>query len=616
MSRERRAPRQEIGLVIEEGSGATLQQQVRQRLLDAISRGILRPGRRLPSSRRLARQIGVSRNTVILAYDALLSAGHLVSRARSGVFVPPQSAAARVASVRHGRRPVTDARADSAEYLAGPFRAPPSWQRHPFAFLDGCFDSSIIPTEEWREALQLTHSKRELARWGCDSPELDDAVLSEELRSVVLPDWGLETAPRELLCMGSARQALNATIATLITRATTVAVDRGVDGETRQRIGQLAAQTIELESLEADEIAERLPRGSVVVLGARRVPGQSPPTRRAAERLLGAAARGDFQVIECQAPPDLPGSRQGFPSLRALDTDGRVVLIATPPAAICLGRPLGLVCARADLVDRLRVQRRLDASEVPQAQQRAWAYFVRLGHYAASSKRAASALLKRHTALRDALNHYLHKFVTIESPAGSSAYFVRINSGEDAALLSRAAADLGVLVEPFDGIGQPSTLLMGVTSLPAEKIRPGVERLAQLIRGRAPLSAPAPAGAATFLEGTQLTRAMAGKSLLYSTVYGEPCTIEVHADGRLVGRAGFSDEDRDTGRWWTDGKLWHRQWQSWAYGESASFYTAIEGDQVRWFNADRVLVDSALVVTSTSRPRAGLRRTPPGRRHE
>ena len=606
MRRERRAPRQEIGLVIDEESGATLQQQVRQRLLDAISRGILRPGRRLPSSRRLARQIGVSRNTVILAYDALISGGHLVTRARSGVFVPPRAPAARVATVRHGRRPVTDAETGSGESIGASFRAPPSWQRHPFAFLDGCFDSSILPSEEWREALRLTHSKRELVRWGCDSPELDDEALSEELRSVVLPDFGLEAAPREVLCMGSQRQALNAAIAALVTRATVVAVDRAVDRETRQRIAQIAAQTVELESLDADAVSERLPRGSVIVMGGRRVPGQAIPARRGAERLLEAAAAREFQIIECQAPPDLPGFRPPIPSLRALDGEGRVVLVAAPPAAISLGRPLGLLCAGADLIGHLRTQRRLDSSELSPAQQRAWAYFIRLGHYSASAKRAALTLQRRHTALRDALNHYLHKFVTIESPPGSSAYFVRINSGEDAALVSRAAADLGVLVEPFEGSREPSTLVMGVTSVPAERIRPGVERLAQLIRRRAPLSPAAPAGETRFLEGAQLTRAMAGKSLLYSTVYGEPCTIEVHADGRLVGRAGFSDEDRDTGRWWTEGNLWHRQWQSWAYGEIASFYTAVDGDQVRWFNAERVLVDTALVV-SAPRTKARLR---------
>jgi GntR family transcriptional regulator / MocR family aminotransferase len=69
------------------------------------------------------------------------------------------------------------------------------------------------------------------------------------------------------------------------------------------------------------------------------------------------------------------------------------------------------------------------------------------------------------------------------------------------------------------------------------------------------------------LRGQALRRAMAGRTLLYSTVYGEPCTIQARADGALVGRAGYANEDRDSGRWWIEGDRWFRQWHSWAYGE-------------------------------------------------
>src|SRR5690242_8883557 len=129
-----KGPRQELGIALDPGSSLSLQHQIRQKLIEAMSRGVLQPGRRIPSSRWLARELGVSRNTVTLAYDALLSAGHLVSRPRSGIFVPLEVQSERVTTGRRGL--ARSARTGPAAPLpaAGPtdFRRPPNWQQHPY----------------------------------------------------------------------------------------------------------------------------------------------------------------------------------------------------------------------------------------------------------------------------------------------------------------------------------------------------------------------------------------------------------------------------------------------------------------------------------------------------
>ncbi len=239
--------------------------------------------------------------------------------------------------------------------------------------------------------------------------------------------------------------------------------------------------------------------------------------------------------------------------------------------------------------------RRLSGSGLPLGMQRAWGYFISLGHYAAATARASRVLQERRTALRDALNHYLHKFVSIHTRTGASAYWVR--GGQlDAAELARTAATVGILIEPV-GSSAGQLLCMGVTGLPRARIREGVERLARLVR-RDPRAASGHLReeAAPALRGRQLQRAMAGTTLLYNTVYGEPCTIEVRADGALIGRAGYADEDRDSGRWWIEDDRWFRQWNSWAYAEVVGFHTVIDGDQMRWFNAEGQLADTAVIV--------------------
>jgi len=64
-----------------------LQAQVRRHLVDAILDGRLPQEQPLPSCRRLALALGVSRNTVVLAYQSLADEGFLVSRERVGYFV-------------------------------------------------------------------------------------------------------------------------------------------------------------------------------------------------------------------------------------------------------------------------------------------------------------------------------------------------------------------------------------------------------------------------------------------------------------------------------------------------------------------------------------------------
>jgi GntR family transcriptional regulator/MocR family aminotransferase len=254
------------------------------------------------------------------------------------------------------------------------------------------------------------------------------------------------------------------------------------------------------------------------------------------------------------------------------------------------------------VIERLRNLRRSSGSEFAAGMQRAWAHFLALGHYGTSVARAGAVLLERRTALRDALNHYLHKFVRIGPYLRSSAYWVRGPEGMNSDLLSRAAASLGVLIEA-GGDGEKRNLCtMGVTSLPRERIRAGVELLARLIRqdpalgSRRLLDEPL-----TPLVGRALHRALAGKTLLYNTVYGDPCTIEVRRDGTLSGTAGYAGEDCDSGRWWVEGDRWYRQWHSWAYGESLGLHTVIDGDQVRWYRTEGLLIDTAVIVRNDGR---------------
>ena len=77
-------------------SSISLQRQLRKALVDAIIGGRIPLDRPLPSSRELAKQLGIARNTVVLSYQHLVDNGYLHARARSGYFVNPEILQGRV----------------------------------------------------------------------------------------------------------------------------------------------------------------------------------------------------------------------------------------------------------------------------------------------------------------------------------------------------------------------------------------------------------------------------------------------------------------------------------------------------------------------------------------
>jgi GntR family transcriptional regulator/MocR family aminotransferase len=184
---------------------------------------------------------------------------------------------------------------------------------------------------------------------------------------------------------------------------------------------------------------------------------------------------------------------------------------------------------------------------------------------------------------------------------GGSVFWVRCPDDIDVENLVQEAAKRGILIEPdthyYAGSrSSRNCFRLGVTSIPADRIRDGVRQLRelmwQLASGAAEsLDADDPA----LLRAEALVRTMSGSTWSYKTVYGDPATFELHPDGRLSGLSGHANEESDEGRWWVEGDLWCRQWKQWAYGEPSRYYITLQGQQLRLWSLEGRLVDSAII---------------------
>lgn len=582
-------------LALDRTGPLTLQDQLRQRIVEAIYAGVLRPGRKMPSSRALAAGLGVSRNTVVLAYADLAAEGHLEARDRSGIFVSRKAMDGRVV----GRRFPETFESTVARRMANAVadrgaRCPERWRQYPYPFWDGRVDPTLAPLQEWRKAVRLASSPRDAAQWSDGNGELDDSMLIDELRTKVLPERGISALPEEVLVTCSMREATQFLLELLLEPGMPVWIEEPADPELLATLRQRGAR---VELFAADTTVASPPDGVVALTSAR---SGIASGKWIEPDFVEAITRTSGILIELVNPADTdePGAMR--PALYASAASGNVVYVGRlSPVAAC-GTPPAFIVADASAIARLRMLRRVRGALPNPLQQRAWAYFLALGHYAASTHRARRALARRKTALRDALNHYLHADVQIGSVPGASAYWVRCRDGRDAAALASQAATAGVLIQPARLGGARDAFTMGVTGIPEDRIREGVRTLARVFRASGAHSSDRMIVRRT-LSGGALRRALAGKTFLYATVYGEPCTIRICRSGELVGMAGYANDDPDRGRWWIEGDRWFRQWGHWAYGEAEGFKIAVEDDRLYWYDDSGTLVDQAMILAPRRR---------------
>jgi GntR family transcriptional regulator/MocR family aminotransferase len=194
--------------------------------------------------------------------------------------------------------------------------------------------------------------------------------------------------------------------------------------------------------------------------------------------------------------------------------------------------------------------------------------------------------------------------VDLHVTPGSISFFVRGPEDLNVHDVVAEAARRGVLIEPADtyfaGADAPRNVFrMGVTSLPLEKIRPGVSALATVIRDMTSREKERLEEATgRWLRGEDLRSAIENHTYLYQGVYGRPHRFQLSPDGTMSGHAGYANEDRDTGVWWVENDRWFRRWSRWAYGEVQGFYVVVDGDEIKWFNAKGKMVDRAVVAAA------------------
>ncbi len=591
-------------------SPLSLQNQIREKLVSLIASGVVPAGTRLPSTRGLAEQLQVSRNTVVLAYQQLLDEGFLITRERSGIYPNPAISLDRLTCAARRQNPNSAIDWHSRiESVGAGRRRPPLMEgqcRGGDSFLDGTVDPSLYPMTEWREVSRLALASREIREWSARSRDIDDPMLIEQIRTKILPRRGVHAAPEQILVTVGAQQALWLLVQLLVRRGVRVGVEDPGYADFRDLLALRGADVLHLPvDAEGVVVDAAMDNCEVVYLTpSHQMPTAVTMSNERRHQLLEKAARRGIVVIEDDADSERNYLGRPHPALRGTDRHDCVVYVSSLSKVLAPWLRLGFLVAAPELIAEARELRRLTVRHPPPHDQRAAALFMALGHYDAMLSQLGQVFKERWIALRDALNYHLQRSVVTAPATGGTSCWVQGPPGLDAAQLAAEAAKRGVYIECVDDYyaskAHPGNCFrMSVRGIQVSRIRSAVVKLAELVRDQdQALAERLDECVGEWLRSDELRSRLAGASIRLETVYGDPCTIDLLEDGTMVGRAGYADEDCDTGRWWVEGDRWFRQWKSWAYGDAVGYFTVLDGTTIKWFNADRRLANMA-----TLRPR-------------
>jgi GntR family transcriptional regulator / MocR family aminotransferase len=440
--------------------GETLRAAAERMLREAICSGALRPGVRLPSSRALAAQLGVSRGVTSEAYGQLAAQGFLDVPMKSAPVV------ARVA-----------APPPPASRPGEPARTPR------FDLSPTTPDVGLFPRRRWLSAFSEVMRTAPLGAFDYGEPR-GERVLREALADQLGRTRGVVAAPEQIVVVSGAAQGIDLLARLLALRgARRVAVeDPSLDSQPqRLRINGLepAPHPVDRDGL----LVEGLDSDAVIVTPAHQYPTGAVLSGERRRKLLDWSRLRDALVIEDDYDAEFRYDREPIRALQGLDRD-RVAYLGTTSKTLAPAVRLGWVVVPEHLADQAEeIKHLLDVCSAP-IEQLTLAQLIRSGEYDRHIRRVRTVYRRRRDALMEALRHRLPE-LPVEGVAAGLHVLVRLPPRRDDEAVAVDAERRGLRVVPLSRYSHSKRagagLVIGYGCIHEASIPPAIRVLAAAI---------------------------------------------------------------------------------------------------------------------------------------
>ena len=482
-----RKPVSQVLIALDSDSSLPLYRQLTKALVEAIESGRFDEEELLPSSRTLAIDLGLSRNTVNLALQQLLADGYITSVPRIGHIVNPDFQAHLDDSPRPVRESLGwDDRFTTPPSDVGHIWKPAEWSTYPYPFIAGQVETELFPTKSFSRAMRQALAPENAGASLHDLVDRDDPLLIEMLRRHVLRGRGITASPDEILVTLGSQHGLGLVSSALLGPDSTVAIEEPGYPDARHMFKSRGSH---IQALPVDDQGAEVPADLsnvdlVFVTPSHQYPTNTTLSIGRRQALLSQATRDDFMIVEDDYDSEFRYLGQSTPAMKSIANSERVIYLGSFSKFLAPGLRLGFVVAPPELIEHLRDLRRYQLRHPPGLLQRSLALFIQSGDYNRSVRRIRKIYKEKWLAISEAIEAHIPWPVPI--PTGGLSVWVSGPPDFDAATMAELAMDEGVVLED----GGPCFLTppiprnhfkLGYASTPLAAIEPGVAAIARVI---------------------------------------------------------------------------------------------------------------------------------------
>ena len=445
---------------LERRAGETLRAALERTLREAISSGALREGVRLPASRILAAELGVSRGVVSDAYGQLEAQGYLIARPRAAPVVAPVP------------------RPQVAPSTPEPKEEGPRYDLTPTTP-----DVTLFPLRRWLGAQQGLARAAATAVLDYRRPR-GELVLREALADHLGRTRGVIADPDQILVVQGTAQSVDLLLRVLRARgAARVAVEdpsHTTQHERVERMGlTLVAQPVDPDGL----VVEGLDADAVIVTPAHQFPTGSVLSGARRRQLLAWARAAGALVVEDDYDAEFRYDRDPVRALQGVAPDV-VAQLGTVSKTLAPALRLGWLVAPAALADEAEREKRLVDDFSPALDQLTLAELLRRGDYDRHVRRARGVYRARRDRLLAALARHLPE-LKVAGVAAGVHLVLRLPPGVDDAAIAARAWQARIRVPALSEFrirpAQEGGLVIGYGRLHESAVEPAIRVLARIV---------------------------------------------------------------------------------------------------------------------------------------
>lgn len=484
---------------LDPATAAPLHRQLYDALRRAILSGRLAAGARLPSSRALAVELGLSRNTVLAALEQLASEGYVEGRTGSGTYVaralpdaPPDGRPdASIAAAERAIAPAAGAPSARGRSLAARTSAPQSrGAAGPAPFAVGLPELDAFPFELWARLLarRWRHPPAGLALGGDPAgfPPLR-AAIADHLRRVRAVDCTAD----QVIVVSGIRQAVDLTVRLLLDPGDAVWVEEpgypGIRAVLSAADLRLVPVPVDAEGLDVAAGARGAARARLAcVAPSHQYPLGVVMSLKRRLDLLGWARDAGAWVIEDDYDSEFRYAGRPLAAMQSLDPEGRVIYVGSFSKILFPSLRLGYLVVPPALVGDFVAARATLDGHAPMTAQPVLADFIAEGHFAAHLRRMRRLYAARQQALLDAAKRHLGGLFEL-APDQAGMHLIaapmpdlarRMDDRSAAAKAAAAGLATAALSSFYMGPARRQGLLLGYAAVSVERMDLAVRRLA------------------------------------------------------------------------------------------------------------------------------------------